>query len=276
MARANASLSAEDVAWVMAYAGDVVRIFGEEFVAAADRFKEGPLLLERFKSAIEWVVNNGWAYFRAVDEAHNEMCIASALLKNIRLKFIRLEYEPPLPGCAKTIDFRVTADSGQIVYVDVKTIKPQSKDRWEQFEKAMVEGWFPGNVRVTLSEEWMGGEIWHAWFAARSRMLEYALELEKKIEQCGIAGGGTLFVLAICGDGFHWHESQLEDFVSFYYTGIHRGDDPFAQVEQKYMVEAKISLARTISRIAYVKRSQGSIHPNRMNWQVRSPRDPFF
>jgi len=88
MVRAKASLSAEDVGWAKAYTGEVVRVFGEEFMAAADRFNEGPLLLERFKSAIEWVVSNGWAYFRAVDEAHNEMRIASALLKNVRLKFI--------------------------------------------------------------------------------------------------------------------------------------------------------------------------------------------
>jgi hypothetical protein len=160
------------------------------------------------------------------------------------LRFIRLEYEPPLLGCAKTIDFRAIADDGQIAYVDVKTIKPQSTDRWDQFEKARAEVWLPENVRVGLSEQWLGGEIWHGWFAARGRMLEYSLELEQKIAEGGLTTDNTLFTLAFCGDGFYWHQDQLEDFVSFYYSGVHRADDPFSQVEQRhiYVVRKLFSL----------------------------------
>jgi len=131
----------------------VVQIFGREFDRAADRFKEGQVLLDRFNAATESVLANGRGYFRAVDEAHNELCVASALLANTRLKFTRLEYEPLLPGSPKTIDFRATAENGQVVYVDVKTIKPQATDRWDQFEKAMAEGWFPENIVVGISEE---------------------------------------------------------------------------------------------------------------------------
>jgi hypothetical protein len=47
-------------------------------------------------------------------------------------------------------------------------------------------------------------------FAARARMLEYTLELEGKIRDCGPQDKEkTLFDLAPCGAGFHWHESQL-------------------------------------------------------------------
>ena len=252
-------LTDDDIAWVKAYATEVTETFGREFGAAADRFREGHVLLDRFNAAIETVLKNGRAHFRAVDEAHNELCIASALLGNTTLRFIRLEYEPLLPGCAKTIDFRATADDGQIAYVDVKTIKPQPTDRWDQFEKAMAEGWFPENVSVGLSEEWLGGEIWHGWFAARGRMLEYSLELEQKIAEAGLVAENTLFVLALCGDGFHWQQDQLEDFVSFYYSGIHRADDSFSLVEKTYIVDKKIALSRTISRFAYMKRSQGQM-----------------
>jgi hypothetical protein len=172
MAETSPALSSEDISWVTAYATEVSQTFGREFAAATDRFKEGHLLLDHFNAAIETVLKNGRGYFRAVDEAHNELCVASALLANTQLKFVRLEYEPPLLGCAKTIDSRATADNGQIAYVDVKTIKPQSADRWDQFEKAMREGWIADNVHVVISEEWLGGEIWHAWFAARARMME--------------------------------------------------------------------------------------------------------
>ncbi len=137
MASASPHLNVDDVAWVKAHAGEVAQTFGAEFVAATDRFAQGRLLLDRFNAAIDSVLKNGRGYFRAVDEAHNELCIASALLRNTRLKFIRLEYEPPLRGSAKTIDFRATADDDSIAYIDVKTVKPQSADRWDQFEKAL-------------------------------------------------------------------------------------------------------------------------------------------
>jgi len=116
-------LDNDDVAWVKAHAGAANETFGREFEVAKDRFKEGQLLLGRFNAAVESVLKNGRGYFRAVDEAHNEICIASALLANSRPRFIRLEYEPALPGCARTIDFRATADTGQIVYIDVKTMR---------------------------------------------------------------------------------------------------------------------------------------------------------
>ncbi|MBZ5700454.1 MAG: hypothetical protein LAN84_01255 [Acidobacteriia bacterium] len=270
------NLTADDIAWVKAHAAEVTQTFGAEFAAARDRFKEGQLLLNRFNTAIESVLKNGRGHFSPVDEAHNEICIASALLANTRLRFIRLEYEPPLPGCAKTIDFRATADNGQIVYVDVKTIKSQAADRWDQFEKATKEGWIADNVHVVISQDWLGGEIWHAWFAARARMLEYTLELEQKIAEGNLAGENTPFVLALCGDGFGWQQDGLEDFVSFYYSGIHRADDAFSKVELRYISDKKITINRTISQFAYMKRPQSQIRPIRLNWNVRPPRDSFF
>jgi hypothetical protein len=276
MTTAVVKRTTDEFEWAKSYAAEVQKTFGQEFEAAADRFKNGQTLLDRFNAAIETVLKNGRGHFRAVDEAHNELCIASALLSNKQLKFVRLEYEPPLPGCARTIDFRATADNGQIAYVDVKTIRPEDTDRWDQFERARREGWFPENVIVGISQQWLGGEIWHAGFAARARMLEYSLEPEQKIQEAGLQADNAIFVLALCGDGFRWHQDQLEDFVSFYSTGAYRADDSFSQVESKYMSDTKISLKRTISRFAYFQRKQGEIRPNRINWHVRAPRDPFF
>jgi hypothetical protein len=272
---ASVNLTADDIAWVKAHAAEVTQTFGAELVAASDRFAQGELLLDRFSAAIDSVLKYGRGHFSAVYEAHNEICIASALLANARLPFTRLEYEPPLPGCARTIDFRATADNGQIVFVDVKTIKPQAADRWDQFEKATEKGWIADNVYVVIAEEWLGGEIWHAWFAARARMLEYTLELERKIAEGNLAGENTLFVLALCGDGFRWQQDGLEDFVSFYYRGVHRADDAFSKCELRYMADKKVTLNQTISRFAYFQRKQGELRPNRINWNVRAPHDPF-
>ena len=94
----------------------------------------------------------------------------------------------------------MTSD-GVTVWLDVKTIKPEPKDKWEQFERAREDDLIPENVIVGLFKEWMGGEIWHGWFAARGRMLEYTLELEQKIREAGLnKQTNTAFCLALC-----WH-----------------------------------------------------------------------
>lgn len=107
-------------------------------------------------------------------------------------------------------------------------------------------------------------------------MLEYALELEQKISDAGLANSQASFVLVLCGEGFVWHQSQLEDFVTFYFRGAHRADDPFALAEQKYMAEQGLSLTRTITRFGCMKRRQGEIRPSRLNWNVEPPRDMFY
>lgn len=273
---ADHPLREEEVEWMMAYASEVLATFRARFESASDRFKTPQPLLNRFSSAIESVRANSRSLFRAVDEAHNELCIASALLDNANPQFTCLEYEPVLPGCAKSIDFRATTDARLTVYVDVKTIKPQAKDRWEKFEQALAEGWFPSSVSVLLSKDGLGGEFWHDMFAARSRMLEYSLELEQKIAEGRLTEDKSLFVLALCGEGFHWHQDELEDFVSYYYSGTHRVDDPFANAETRYVRDENIVIAKTISRFACMRRHQGDILPKRLNWNVQPPPHSHF
>jgi len=98
----------------------------------------------------------------------------------------------------------------------------------------------------------------------------------KKIAEGNLAGENTQFALALCGDGFRWQQDGLEDFVTFYYSGVHRADDAFSKCELKHISDKKITLNRTISRFAYFQRKQGEIRPNRINWNVRPPRDSFF
>jgi len=224
---------------------------------------------------VDAVKTNGRSLFRAVDEAHNELCIASAILENKEPQFTCLEYEPPINGCAKSIDFLATSNELK-VYVDVKTIKLVATDRWEQFEKAQAEGWLPGNVNITLEKEWLGGELWHNMFAARSRMLEYSLELELKIAEGNLSEGNTLFVLALCGEGFYWHQDEPEDFVSYYFSGTHRDDDPFSKAEARDIQDKNIGITQTISRFACMLRPQGDVLQKRLNWNVQPPRDPHF
>lgn len=273
---AEKSLPEEGAAWIRFYTAEVLDAFHQKFKDAGDRFRDSERLLDRFSKATEAVIANGRSVFRAVDEAHNELCIAAGILANPNPKFSRLDYEPPLTGCAKSIDFRASTDNGLTVFVDVKTIKPAPKDRWEQFEKASKNGWLPENVNIILSKRWLGGELWHNKFAARSRMLEYSLELEQKIHEYKLSAEKAAFILALCGEGFYWHQDELEDFVAFYYTGSYRPNDPFSRAEAKHIDEKKLIIAKTIFRFACMSRPQGDIYHRRLNWNVQPPTDPSF
>ncbi|MGO9018974.1 MAG: hypothetical protein ACLQVJ_11560 [Syntrophobacteraceae bacterium] len=268
-------LNADRIDWLKAYADEVRYAFESVLNADPTRFLKGPQIIARFQRTVDDVLA-GRGKFRAVDEAHNELCIAEALLANAPLRFTKIDYEPKLANCIKTIDFRAESEDGLIVFVDVKTIKPISKDRWDQYGRAMREKWFPQNVKFILDEELLGGELWHNAFAARSSMLNYSIELEVKIDQSDLKNSGSVFVLAFCGEGFHWHEDELDDFVSFYFSGNHRSDDPFSVAESKSIIENGIAFARSISRFASMRRPHGVVHRERLNWNVQAPIAPAF
>jgi len=262
------------------YAAASVCMFEPRFRASEARFRGWEALLSRFGEAVARVEAEAWDWkaVSCVDEVHNELCIADAVLSSTaeRLRCQALQYEPPIPGCARTIDFRVHTEDGLTVHVDVKTVKPIPRDRWGQFQKALASGWIPDNISVVLSRDAHGGEIWHGWFAARSRMLEYSVETEAKISEGGLAGDRNLFVLALCGSGWEWHEDTLEDFVHFYRTGVHRDDDPFAQMELDHIRKNVITFTREISSFACLVRPRGHLHPRRLNWNVQSPPQPWL
>ena len=75
---------------------------------------------------------------------------------------------------------------------------------------------FPKNTELVLDQEFEGGEIFHDYFAARGRFLEYTKEFEEKIEQI-LHHDQYIFKMVFCGNG-KWHQSHLEDFADFYRT----------------------------------------------------------
>ncbi len=269
-------LEEDDVQWLITYAASVRQSYESAFKSSPVQFDGATALVDKFDRAVSRVLSEGRHRFRAVDETHNELAIAAALVRDRDAAFVALSYEPALPTSAKTIDFRAETATGRRVYVDVKTIKPEPNDRWDQYERARREGWMPPNVQMELQKEWLGGELWHYAFAARSRMLGYAVELEEKIAESSVAASRALFTLAFCGGGFHWSEDELEDFVAFYVSGEHRLDDPFANLESRYIEEKGIRLTRAIDRFACLQRPQGEIFAKRLNWHVKPPEDSTF
>ena len=264
-----------DIAWLHDYEGSTLKHFGLRFAACGLRFEHGDALLTRYSAAIREVISKGRAQFSAVDEAHNEICVADAVLSDPSVSEAKLLYEPSLPNTGKTIDFVLQEADGNLTLIDVKTIKPKPRDRWDQYERAINEKWLPKNVQFLLQQEWQGGELWHSAFASRSRFLEYAVELEAKLTAAAYGDAAHRQILVFCGEGFYWHQSELEDFVAFYRSGTHRPDDPFALAEDCYVQESELTLRRSISSFACLDRRQGDIKARRINWHVQPPPPSF-
>jgi len=137
----------------------------------------------------------------------NEMCFAKELLLMGNGKtYISIDYEKRIPNTAKTIDFFVQTNDKE-TYFDVKTVQPEERDDWKKYEEAKQGGYFPSNTDLVLDQEFEGGEIFHDYFAARGRFLEYTKEFEEKIEQIP-HHDQYIFIMVFCGNGFDWHQSH--------------------------------------------------------------------
>ena len=78
----------------------------------------------------------------------------------------------------------------------------------------------------------------------------------------------------LCGNGFHWHEDELEDFVAFYVDGQHRPDDALATMEKHFVDARRLELPRRVVRFGYCQRPSGAVSPSGVNWWVRPPNMP--
>jgi len=113
-------LTEADIKWLEQYRNEVATRFETFFDGSLDRFDGGERLLRRLDEALESVRQGG--SFRAVDAAHNELCIARALLLGTEPQFSKIRYEPPLTGSAKSIDFQ-TPETGVNEPVNVRCDK---------------------------------------------------------------------------------------------------------------------------------------------------------
>jgi hypothetical protein len=231
-------------------------------------------LLARFYDATRSVESGGWDNWSSVETAHNELCIAAALLQAPHFMTQELVYEPPPDTGSRTVDFRARGSDGRVWIIDVKTVAPGLINRWEQFETARSQNWLSDRNELVLRRDRMGGEIWHAKTAARGRMLEYTLELESKL--AGYPGWDpATTILMLCGNGFDWHEDDLEDFVAFYVGGQHRADDSLGTMERHHIDTKRLELPRLVKRFGFCQRSSLEIEPSKINWAVRPPKLPL-
>jgi len=209
--------------------------------------------------------------FQPVYERINEMAAAQVLLGDPTLAGAAIAYEPPIAADGSLIDFVVSLPDGRTLYIEVKTVHPRTEDgdaSWAKYEQRRAH--HPNHVAYLVHKDWLGGEIYGASFSARGAFMTYARQLEDRLAAATAVrpGGG---VLLICGTGFPWHRSELEDFADFYRSGRHRADDPFAKMEAHAISAGSIVLRRNIGEIAYLRRAMDRVQAEEWAAKVEGP-----
>jgi hypothetical protein len=112
-------------------------------------------------------------------EGINEIAAARAMLDSCT-DIVELTYEPRLANTEKTIDFRIRFRSGNLCWVDVKTVAPGWRDddaSWARFEKIAAE--FPPNARLVVDRTLGGAAISGQEIKARWSFITRTVETEK-------------------------------------------------------------------------------------------------
>ena len=239
-------------------------------LGARSRLEGGAKLWRRYEEARD-AYRRGVTAFRPVYERINEMAAAHVLLSDPTLDGATIAYETPIAADGSLIDFTVSWLDGRTLYVEVKTVKPRTEDSeasWADFEKRSA--YHPDRGNYIVRKEWLGGKLYGDSFSARGSFMAYGRQFEERLAAANAVRPGE-GVLLVCGTGFEWHLSELEDFADFYRSGTHRADDPFGKMEAHALAEQAIELRRNIGEFAYIERPMNRVSPARWFSKVQGP-----
>lgn len=234
------------------------------------RIVRGEVLWAQFEAAVAACQADPKGDDRGITEKVNEMAVAKVLLIDQAMPW-PITYEPDLLPDRRKIDFVIDRGADNL-YIEVKTVRPRAADTdaaWQKFLARRQR--HPKNINVILEKDWMGGAIYGNLFASRSHFRDYTMEFEERLAAAQAVKRGH-GILIFCGTGFAWHKSNLEDFADFYLTGTHRGDDPFALMEQHHIKKEKMPLRRNIGHFAFLRRHIEKPATEEFHFPIRGPR----
>jgi large subunit ribosomal protein L30 len=253
-----------DIAW---FAAQIRAMHRDKIMGRVGR---GDVLWNRFEQAVDMCLADPLASDRPLTECTNEIAVAAFLANDKTLAGCEIEYEPDLLPDGRRIDFVVDRGEDNL-YVEVKTIRPNIADDEKTWQKYLRrKQYHPKTVEYIVTREGMGGRIYGNAYASRGRFLEYTRSFEARLRAAKDIRPGV-GVLVFCGNGFAWRLSELEDFVDFYHTGVHRADDAFGPMEKNYMEASGIELARNIDHFAFLKRPIDEPE-SKLYYPVRGPK----
>ncbi|MGF9714617.1 hypothetical protein [Paenibacillus naphthalenovorans] len=236
-----------------------------------DRFPSYQRLVNKFRSRYTF-----WSEISTMTneiiEIVNELCIAKFFLEESTNPCKRLEYEPKHESTDQSIDFSLELQNNtRKIYCDVKTIHPDFINDWDKFERAVKHKFIPDNITVHIDKDSGGGEYWHHWTAARTKMLDHIIAFEKKILIMGL--NEEINVMLFCGNGFQLRLDLLEDFADRYKVGRYRHDDIFSKMERHHMESNEITFLNNVDYIAYAERHDYEITIRKFVGSVQGPRN---
>ena len=248
----------------------VASVRAEYHAPITARIFRGDVLWAQFEEAVASCRADPEGDDRQIVEKVNELAVAKVLLDDATITG-PITYEPEFLPDGRKIDFVVDRGKDNL-YIEVKTVRPRTADTEEAWQKFIArKKHHPDNVNFIVEKEWMGGAIYGNVFASRAHFLDYTREFETRLAAAKAIKPGP-GVLVFCGTGFAWHKSNLEDFADFYLTGVHRGDDVFALMEQHTIKRKKIKLLRNIDHFAYLRRHIEKPQKEEFHFPVRGPR----
>lgn len=252
------------------FTDEVQILYREIITGAASRIKRCAVLWSQFEDAVKACRVSGDPGILQLTEKVNELAVAKVLVEDTALSG-QIEYEPELLPDGRKIDFVVSGKNDN-VYLEVKTVHPQTSDTQEAWDKhERRKKYHPSNIIFHVEQELMGGEISGKFYASRAHFLDYTLEFENRLADAKAIREGH-GILIFCGDGLDWNLTHLEDFADFYFTGAHRQDDSFALMEQHSIHKKKIKLRRNIDHFAFLRRSISRVNAMPLILPVRGSR----
>jgi len=258
------ALSADDEIFVAE-----VRDAYEALLSPANgRVRRSDALWNQFEAVVADYAN-GNAHERTLLEKVNELAVASEIAMDPTLRGT-IEYEPDILPSGRRIDF--VADRGKdLVYVEVKTVRPEAGDEEENRRLYAARTVFhPENVHYIVGGD-IGGTIYANSFRARAHFLDYSLEFESRLAEARENGRGGPGILVFCGTGFQWRVDELEDFADFYHAGSHRQDDAFGPMEAHNLAKRRVTLTRIIDHFAFLKRPANLARRTEFHFPVKGP-----
>lgn len=256
-------LSADDEIFV----AEVANEYRHLLVGNGARIDRGAALWGQFEEVVA-LYAAGTVPDSTLMEKVNEMAVARELAMDAFLTRA-ITYEPAILPSGRKIDF-VAERGDDAVYIEVKTVRPQSGDEaknWEVYQVASTH--HPDNVHFIVGGD-APGTLYTNPFRSRVKFLDYALEFERRLAEAKSLRMGP-GVLVFCGTGFQWTVDQLEDFADFYLDRAHRTDDAFGPMEAHDMQRKRVKLAHNIDQFAYLKRPAYVARRTEFRSWVRGP-----
>lgn len=166
------------------------------------RLSGGSQLLSSFEHSVAAYRKTGRRQASGIIERVNELAVAHKLLTDPRLASAQIAYEPQIvPG--PKFDFVVSAPGKPTLYIEVKTVSPQSTNDATSWQKA------------TYRRRMVTPPMPHRNANVQAAFERYTAQTQRKL-LAHTACEPSYGALIICGNGISWTPSALIAFAHTY------------------------------------------------------------